>query len=248
MTNQKRQPSGVPVGGQFDSNSHDEAGGALAVSHDTLMEIGETRDMPVTDIEFGEVTVTRDENDGIEHVSVIVPNDQWGHSRDYDSDEDRVQFLAHYDGVTGSAKRIEPQERSGGWAAAYDYEVTLTNPYTDETITETWGTGSSETHERTPRAADVLHSMVSDAAGVHGRSFDEWCDEMGYEDEEPESDEDYDAINEGTFDPKAKYRKTYDACVEIDTKLQSFLGRRYDDYMWGNYDDSSSLRVTFEKE
>ena len=29
MSNQKRQPAGVPIGGQFDSNEHDEAKGAL---------------------------------------------------------------------------------------------------------------------------------------------------------------------------------------------------------------------------
>lgn len=32
MSNQKRQPAGVPIGGQFDSNEHDEAGGTLAVA------------------------------------------------------------------------------------------------------------------------------------------------------------------------------------------------------------------------
>jgi hypothetical protein len=236
--NKKRQPAGIPVGGQFAANEHDEAGGSLSVNHETLMRMGETREMPVSRIDFGDTTVTEDE-DGKEHVSVVVPADQWGNERDYDSDEDRVQFLAHYDGVTGSATRITPNERGGERTPAYDYEVKLTNPHTGETITTNWGTVSSDSHERTPRAADVLHSMVSDAASVNGRDFGEWREDMGYE-------PDYEAESYGE-DPHAKYRGIYDACVESEEKLQAFLGDRYDDYMWGN-DDSSSLNVTFESE
>lgn len=240
--NKKRQPAGIPVGGQFAANEHDEAGGSLSVNHETLMRMGETREMPVSRIDFGDTTVTEDE-DGKEHVSVVVPADQWGNERDYDSDEDRVQFLTHHDGITGSATRIAPRsDSSGGWGASYDYEIALTNQHTGETTTQRWGTGSA--HENTPCAADVMHSLVSDAASVENRSFDEWCDEYGYGDEAGD-DSDYD--RHGNYNPKAKHRKTYDACVKINEEMRDFLGDRYEDYLWGN-DDSSSLNVTFESE
>ena len=188
---QKQKPKGAPAsaGGQFDQNDQrDRASSSLSgwyVNHDSLMDIGETRTLITSDIEFGKVTVTTDEDSGRENVSVVTPKDRWGHSYNYDSDEDRVAFLAQYDGIEASATRVEPGDDG---REHYSYEVALTHPESGETITAEWGTGTSEFHERTPRTADVLHSLITDASSARNTSdIKEWMDEFGYE---PDYDED----------------------------------------------------------
>lgn len=241
-------------GGKSAAKLNNAMGTPRSGSHDTLMSVGESREMPATKVKFGGISVERDEDAGIENVTVSVPLDQWGHERSYDDNEDRVAFLVTYDGVSGSAIRIPATAEKSGWGdqERYDYAIELYNPYTDETIEQTYSTGAA--HTNTPTVDYVLGSMVADAATVvNTSSIEEWASELGYEpnfdpdDEDMEFDEDEEFTLSDSFDPWREHRATYDACVEINEKLQEFLGRRYDDYMWGN-DDSSSLNVTFNTE
>jgi hypothetical protein len=61
-----------------------------------------------------------------------------------------------------------------------------------------------------PSAADVLMSVVSDAAGVEGRTFEEWADDFGIDTD------------------SRKGEKIYNACKAIAPEVRAFLGEHFD--------------------
>ena len=235
----QRQPKGIPVGGQYAENQHDEAGASLSatatVDHDTLMEIGETREMPVSQYGIENVSAERDEDTGKETVTVRVTNPDPYNELTYTDDEDRAHLLAAADGVTATATRVEPKHEGAWTGEHYEYEVTLENPYTGESMTTTWHTGTA--HKNTPRVGEVLGSLLADAYSVeNGGDIADWASEAGYEPNyEPDWDSDYEDDEE--IDPHREYRETFEACERIRTELQTFLGRRYGAYLWGETDD-----------
>jgi hypothetical protein len=222
---------------------------ARGVDHTTLMRVGESREMPaLRSYDFDRITVNRDEERSVENVTARAVPVGFRGELDYDDTDARTAFLVSYDGVNGSVTRVESDERRDDWEH-YTYKVQLHNPYTDEMYEAEWRTGNAL--ERTPAVNEVLSSLVSDAQSVaFSNGIEDWASEFGYEpnddfddfadDLEEDELDDYAA----NFDRHREYRATYEACVKINEELQEFLGRRYDDYMWGN-SDSSTLNVTF---
>lgn len=96
------------------------------------------------------------------------------------------------------------------------YRVTLTRKRRRMTVP--FGMGSALTSE--PSAHDVLSALLSDAASIeNSRSFEEWADELGF-------DED-----------SRKAEKTYNADVTQTEKLKEFLGDDYQAYLWETEND-----------
>lgn len=228
----QRQPKGIPSGGQFAASAHDEAGASLAVDHDTLMEVGETREMPLS-FHMEHIGTERDEESGVETVTISAEKPEYGGLRNWDDDEDRVAMLAFAEGITGSVKRVEGGKPE--WAH-YTYEVTLENPTTGETYTSVYGTGSGITE--TPTVDRVLHSAVMDANSARGGvDIQEWAEESGLE---PDYEAQYERDDE---DIHHSYRASYDACVAADEDMSNFLGRRYETYLYGSDDGDLIVEV-----
>lgn len=57
-----------------------------------------------------------------------------------------------------------------------------------------------------PKAADVLDCLASDASSVENTSFEDWCDEMGWDSD------------------SRKAERTYKACQHGAKRLKAFLG------------------------
>jgi len=65
-------------------------------------------------------------------------------------------------------------------------------------------------HEDEPDAVDVLHCLFSDAESVAYSSFEEWCDDFGFD----------------TYSKKAE--RTYIACKSVLADLYDLFGSDYD--------------------
>lgn len=70
-------------------------------------------------------------------------------------------------------------------------------------------------HTKAPKTGDILRSVVSDAALVDGRDFDNFCSEVGFEKDSRKSE------------------SMYKACLKEATKLKALLGEK--DYKFALY-------------
>ena len=61
-----------------------------------------------------------------------------------------------------------------------------------------------------PTAADVLSSLCADARSADRTTFEDWCSDLGYDEDSRTA------------------RRTYEACVEINAKLHALLGQDFD--------------------
>lgn len=66
-----------------------------------------------------------------------------------------------------------------------------------------------------PTVEQVLECLLSDASGIaNGESFEEFCDEYGYDNDSRTAE------------------KIYLSTIEQTTRLKAFLGDKFDEYMW----------------
>lgn len=91
------------------------------------------------------------------------------------------------------------------------YSVTLM--FDGRLLSTPFGMGPALTG--TPTVADVLNSLVSDAAGYeNANGFEDWASEFGYDTDSRQAEATYRAVEEST---------------EV---LRSFLAEKYEDYLW----------------
>jgi hypothetical protein len=90
-----------------------------------------------------------------------------------------TEFIAQH-GITATAERAERNPNMDDDKHPMDHwRVRLARPGKRLTVYFSMGTGH---HGKAPEAADVLDCLASDAAGFeNARSFEEWCDEYGYD-------------------------------------------------------------------
>jgi hypothetical protein len=113
-----------------------------------------------------------------------------------------LTLAVDYD-LTGERDKFLPR--------GHHYIATLTRE--DRTLTTQYSTGSGWTRE--PTADDVLESLLSDASLVEStNSSEEWADDLGYDTDSRSAE------------------RAYTACRGIRDDLMTFLGERYEAYMW----------------
>lgn len=92
------------------------------------------------------------------------------------------------------------------WKPARSWTVTLVRAATYKFVVDFYG-GAAAT---APSAADVLASVVSDAAGVEERTFEEWADDFGIDTD------------------SRRGEKIYNACKALAPEVRAFLGEHFD--------------------
>lgn len=75
-------------------------------------------------------------------------------------------------------------------------------------LTTPYWTGAAVSGE--PEASDVLGCLLLDASSAEGRTFDEWCSDLGYSNDSRSAE------------------RAYRACAALLPRLRAFLGDLYD--------------------
>ena len=185
MTNQKRTPAGVPTGGEFAANSHDEARpilpGYTYEERKTVsgapaehMQIGESRSAR-TSSEYAPLTVESFRFKDGTKVVMLTPGDKYA---DWDDYESRATFLAQSSEMRGTVERVNNYR---DWLRRKEhplYVVTLAHSVKDPV--------THEYQERTMEVAFINPSTVPDRidgivrAVETARTFEEYEDERDY--------------------------------------------------------------------
>jgi hypothetical protein len=128
-----------------------------------------------------------------------------------DEDAARTAALAYSEGVTG----IVSPTGTDGQSDFHNIILGRVDEDGDEHHLEIPFTTGSGTK---PTTAMVLSAVLTDSAGLNDvDSVDEWADSLGYD-----LGEDGPAV-----------RAAYAAVLEQDGTVRSFLGERYENYLWG---------------
>jgi hypothetical protein len=108
--------------------------------------------------------------------------------------------------------RSNPNMSDPAWSADH-WACTLVHPVSGNRMRVTFSMGKGHNGEP-PELPEVLDCLASDAAGVDGVTFEQWCDEYGY-----------------STDSRSAER-TYRICKRQAERLQSLLGHRYEDLLF----------------
>jgi len=111
--------------------------------------------------------------------------------------------LALTSSVTYGARKppIDPN-----WKPAHSWTVTLRLGRKRMTVDFFGGAATGE-----PTASEVLSCLISDAC-AEGESFEEWCDDYGYDSDSRSA------------------LATYEACAKSGARLREFLGDHFDTF------------------
>lgn len=118
--------------------------------------------------------------------------------------ESMADFIARL-GITMQCLRAPKNPNMADSENMTHWRCTLTRVGHPRTYSVYFSMGSGF-KEREPSAVDVLDSLASDAAGVEGASFEDWCANYGYD----------------TDNRKAE--KTFNVCRKQAYALRAFLG------------------------
>lgn len=110
---------------------------------------------------------------------------------------------------------------------AHNYRVTLR--YQGRSMTVPFHTGEAWTRE--PNAGEVLKCLLSDASTVENvRSFEEWCEELGFDTD------------------SRRAERVYRACIRQTDQLRHLLGDRYQEVLWGADQEEAARELTGQEE
>lgn len=232
---QSRQPKGVPVGGQYAANSHDEAPdlmpGYTYSQHDTdmagnpftHMSIGETKGA-ISASEEVPLRVRSFRFEGKKKIVSLTPSTKYD---DWDEPSSRAAFLAQKEHMLATVERVRDHR---DWLRSEQhpmYVVTLTRSVTDPL-----------TEEREIRTLDV---EFINPRGIPNRTqaiqqaVEESVNFREYEDAEAyfhESGKEYeDAMGD------------YAVMQERDENLRAFLGDDYPTYVLGTMSETIEYRT-----
>ena len=204
----KRQPEGVPAGGQFAADKKSEPTGSLAVYDDYQQDPAQEKF--AQDLWVGQTFRLQD-------IPVVGADlAAFGFS----ADKARVQELMAEDGVaTTGVVKSHTETHMGEDGTAYAITFKRTDEDGNECELEVpFSTGSAR--QMAPTSSDVLNTYIGDAvAWEDAGTVEDWAEELGLDMDDPQD--------------KATAEKAWANGEEINEKLREFLGSdRFDQYAY----------------